>query len=456
MIEAKILVVDDNPNVCSAIEMLLQEEFEKIDVIYSPKNLLSKIQLAEFDAILLDMNFTSGQKSGNEGLFWLGKILESNPCISVIMVTAYGDVELAVKALKIGAVDFVLKPWENEKLIATVKSAVNLSKSKKEITSLKDTERILRNELKKEPCLFVGSSPEFVKVMNLVRKVAATDANVMITGENGTGKELIARELHRLSLRYNQLMVTVDMGAVSETLFESELFGHTKGAFTDARDDRPGKFEAANKGTLFLDEIGNLSLPLQAKLLASIQNRTITRLGSNKSIPIDIRLISATNRNLNSMIIEGKFREDLFFRINTIHIEIPPLRQRKEDIPDLAGFFIKKYSSKYGKEGLSLTSNTIDKLINYQWPGNVRELQHTMEKAVILCDGKTLTPNDFLLKPISSETVYTIPETFEEMEKVMIINAIDKNRGNLTSAAEQLGIARQTFYNKMKKYNITQ
>jgi len=455
MTEGRILVVDDNPNVCSAIELLLQEEFEKIDVLYSPEKLLNKIQQNEYDTILLDMNFTSSQKSGNEGLFWLSKILEINPSISVIMVTAYGDVDLAVKALKLGAVDFVLKPWENEKLIATVQSAIKLSKSKQEITNLKVTEKILRNELKKEPCLFIGNSAEFMKVVNLVRKVASTDANVLITGENGTGKELIARELHRLSNRYNQLMVTVDMGAVSETLFESELFGHVKGAFTDAREERPGKFEAANNGTLFLDEIGNLSLPLQAKLLAAIQNRTITRLGSNKSIPIDIRLISATNRNLNSMVLEGKFREDLFFRINTIHIEIPPLRNRKDDIKDLAIFFLKKYSSKYYKEGLKLEKNAIEKLSNYQWPGNVRELENTIEKAVILCEGKALTPNDFLLKPLIAETNYSFPNSLDEMEKVMIINAIEKNRGNLTAAAEQLGIARQTFYNKMKKYNIS-
>ncbi|MHC1705543.1 MAG: sigma-54-dependent transcriptional regulator [Tenuifilaceae bacterium] len=455
MIEGKILVVDDNPNVCSAIEILLQEEFEKIDVLYSPEKLLNRIQQTEYDTILLDMNFTSGQKSGNEGLFWLSKILDINPSISVIMVTAYGDVDLAVKALKLGAVDFVLKPWENEKLIATVQSAIKLSKSKQEITNLKVTEKILRNELKKEPCLFIGNSSEFMKVVNLVRKVASTDANILITGENGTGKELIARELHRLSNRFNQLMVTVDMGAVSETLFESELFGHVKGAFTDAREERPGKFEAANNGTLFLDEIGNLSLPLQAKLLAAIQNRTITRLGSNKSIPIDIRLISATNRNLDSMVLEGRFREDLFFRINTIHIEIPPLRNRKDDIEDLAIFFLKKYSSKYYKEGLKLEKNAIEKLSNYQWPGNVRELEHTIEKAVILSEGKALTPNDFLLKPLTTETNYSFPNSLDEMEKVMIINAIEKNRGNLTAAAEQLGIARQTFYNKMKKYNIS-
>ena len=455
MIKGKVLIVDDNSNVCSALEMLLQEVFEKIDVINSPKNLLYLVQQEQYDAILLDMNFTSGQKNGNEGLYWLSRIMELNPTMSVIMVTAYGDVELAVKALKQGAIDFVLKPWENEKLLATVQSAVKLSKSKKEIASLKDTEKILRNELKKAPCLFIGKSPEFMNMMSLVRKVAGTDANVLITGENGSGKELIARELHRLSNRFNQLLVTVDMGAVSETLFESELFGHTKGAFTDAHNDRPGKFEAANNGTLFLDEIGNLSSPLQAKLLAAIQNRTITRLGSNKPIPIDIRLISATNRNLNSMVVEGKFREDLFFRINTIHIEVPPLRQRQEDIPDLAEFFVKKYSSKYGKDGLTFAPNSINKLINYQWPGNVRELEHTVEKAVILSEGKALTPNDFMLKPLLAETNYNLPNTFEEMEKIMIINSIEKNKGNLTAAAEQLGVARQTFYNKMKKYNIS-
>jgi len=455
MIKGRVLIVDDNSNVCSALEMLLQEVFEKIETINSPKNLLHLIQQEQYDAILLDMNFTSGQKNGNEGLYWLSRIIELNPTISVIMVTAYGDVELAVKALKQGAIDFVLKPWENEKLLATVQSAVKLSKSKKEITSLKDTEAILRNELKREPCLFIGKSPEFMSMMNLVRKVASTDANVLITGENGSGKELIARELHRLSNRYNQLLVSVDMGAVSETLFESELFGHTKGAFTDAHNDRPGKFEAANNGTLFLDEIGNLSMPLQAKLLAAIQNRTITRLGSNKAIPIDIRLISATNRNLNSMVVEGKFREDLFFRINTIHIEVPPLRQRQEDIPDLADFFVKKYSSKYGKEGLTLTFNSIDKLISYHWPGNVRELEHTVEKAVILSEGKALNPSDFMLKPLLSESSYNLPNTFEEMEKLMIVKAIEKNKGNLTAAAEQLGVARQTFYNKLKKYNIS-
>lgn len=455
MIKGKILVVDDNVNVCAALEMLLQEVFEKIDSINSPKNLLHSIQQEQYDAILLDMNFTSGQKNGNEGLYWLSRITEVNPSISVIMLTAYGDVELAVKALKQGAVDFVLKPWENEKLLATVQSAVKLSKSKKEIENLKDTETILRNELKKEPFLFIGKSQEFMSMMNLVRKVAATDANVLITGENGTGKELVAREIHRLSKRSNQLLVSVDMGAISETLFESELFGHTKGAFTDANNDRPGKFEAANNGTLFLDEIGNLPLALQAKLLAAIQNRAITRLGSNKEIPIDIRLVSATNRNLNSMVIEGKFREDLFFRINTIHVEVPSLRQRREDILELAEFFVKKYSSKYGKEALPLTSNSIDKLVNYSWPGNVRELGHTIEKAVILSEGKALTPNDFMLKPLLTESTYSFPDTFEEMERIMIIKAIEKNKGNLTAAAEQLGVARQTFYNKLKKYNIS-
>lgn len=455
MVKGKILIVDDNSNVCSALELLLQDEFETISILNSPKRINEVIATTNYDAVLLDMNFVASQKSGNEGLYWLDRILETNPNISVIMLTAYGDVELAVNALKRGAVDFILKPWENEKLLATVHTAVRLSQSKQEIKNLKNTERVLRNELKKEPCLIIGSSPEFMNVMNIIRKVATTDANILLTGENGTGKEVIAREIHRLSNRSNQLMVSVDMGAVSETLFESELFGHVKGAFTDARDDRPGKFEAADKGTLFLDEIGNLPLALQAKLLATIQNRTVTRVGSNNAIPVDLRLICATNHNLEKMVKEGKFREDLFFRINTIHIEIPALRQRKDDIPDLANFFLKKYASKYSKSDLSINDSAMDKLKNHKWPGNVRELQHTIEKAVILSDKKVLSTNDFIFKTLLGEIGYALPNTIDEMEKIMIQNAIEKNKGNLTAAAEQLGIARQTFYNKMKKYKIS-
>ncbi|SDC85238.1 DNA-binding transcriptional response regulator, NtrC family, contains REC, AAA-type ATPase, and a Fis-type DNA-binding domains [Williamwhitmania taraxaci] len=369
------------------------------------------------------------------------------------MLTAYGEVDLAVNALKMGATDFILKPWENEKLLATVITAAKLHQSKKEVGRLKDTERMLRNELRKEPCLIVGHSPKLMELLKIIRKVAVTDANVLLTGENGTGKEMFARELQRLSLRNNELLVTVDMGAVSETLFESELFGHVKGAFTDARNERQGKFEAAHKGTLFLDEIGNLSLPLQAKLLAVLQSRTVVRVGSNKTTPIDIRLVCATNRNLEQMVSDGMFREDLFFRINTIHIDIPPLRERPEDISCLAEFFLEKYASRYGKPRQLLSKSALDKLENYGWPGNVRELQHTMEKAVILSEGKQLAPDDFLFKPAVSSSIF-FPDTIDEMEKLMLEKALERHKGNLSAAADKLGIARQTLYNKMKKYNL--
>lgn len=452
----KILIVDDNPNVCSALELLLQEEFSTVEITASPEGVPERLVETPFDVVLLDMNFTSSQQSGTEGMFWLDRILEAIPTISVIMLTAYGDVELAVRALKRGAVDFVLKPWENEKLLATVHTAVRLSQTRQEVKDLRATERLLRNELRNEPCLVVGESPAFRDVLDTVRKVAGTDANVLITGENGTGKEVIAREIHRLSPRRNQLMVTVDMGAVSETLFESELFGHVRGAYTDARNDRTGKFELASKGTLFLDEIGNLPLALQAKLLAVIQNRAVSRLGSNKSVAVDIRLITATNQNLVRMVQEGRFREDLYFRINTIHIEVPPLRNRKEDIPALAHFFLRKFASRYGKGEVDINAEAIEKLKSYSWPGNIRELQHTIEKAVILTDREVLTPNDFILKPVMNETGYILPETLEQMERIMIMRAIERNCGNITAAAAQLGVARQTFYNKMRRYNIGQ
>ena len=454
MAEGNILIVDDNLNALTALELMLQDEFELIKTLDTPTRIPDFMERNQFDVVLLDMNFTPGQKSGHEGLYWLEKILGINPLVSVVMLTAYGEVDLAVNALKKGATDFILKPWENEKLLATVKTAAKLHQSRKEVGQLKDTEQMLRNELRPEPCLIVGRSPKLMEVLRVIRKVAVTDANVPITGENGTGKEMFARELHRLSLRSNELLVAVDMGAVSETLFESELFGHTKGAFTDARDNRQGKFEAANKGTLFLDEIGNLSLPLQAKLLAVLQNRTVVRLGSNKSIPIDIRLVCATNRNLEQMVAEGVFREDLLFRINTIHVDIPPLRERVEDIPVLAKFFLEKYAGRYGKSSLQLSKSAIEKLEEYRWPGNVRELQHTIEKAVILSEGKQLTADDFLFKQAVNSTTF-MPDTIDEMEKMMLERALDRHKGNLSAAAEQLGIARQTLYNKMKKYNLS-
>jgi DNA-binding NtrC family response regulator len=454
MAEGKILIVDDNINALTALELMLQEEFEQIKTLDNPVRIPDLMERNMFDVVLLDMNFTPGQKSGNEGLYWLEKILEIYPLMSVVMLTAYGEVDLAVNALKRGATDFILKPWENEKLMATVKSAAKLHQSRKEVGQLRNREQILRNELRPEPCLIVGHSPKLVEVLKVIQKVAITDANVLLTGENGTGKELFARELHRLSNRSNDLLLTVDMGAVSESLFESELFGHVKGAFTDARDDRQGKFEAAHKGTLFLDEIGNLTLPLQAKLLAVLQNRTVVRVGSNKPISIDIRLVCATNRNLEQMVANGQFREDLLFRINTIHIDIPPLRERVEDIATLAEFYLDKYACHYGKSKQTLNKAALEKLENYRWPGNVRELQHTMEKAIIMSDGKLLTPDDFILKTTVNSTIF-FPDTIDEMEKLMLEKALEKHKGNLSAAAEQLGIARQTLYNKMKKYNLS-
>jgi DNA-binding NtrC family response regulator len=451
MAKGNILIVDDNKSILSALEILLVSEFQSVTTLSDPNQIPTELRKNDYNLAVLDMNFKAGINTGNEGIYWLGRIKETNPEISVVMITAYGDVELTVKALKAGATDFVLKPWDNSKLLATLKSALQLNLSKKEVVQLKEKEKGLKSEINRDQKFIVGSSPQLMQVMNLVRKVAKTDANVLITGENGTGKELIAQEIHRLSNRADEIMVNVDMGAITETLFESELFGHVKGAFTDARENRPGKFEVADKGSLFLDEIGNLSFHLQAKLLAAIQNRQVSRIGSNQSVPVDIRLICATNKNLENMVHEGLFREDLLYRINTIQIEVPPLRDRGNDVVVLAEFFLKKYASKYNKPNLKINQQAQDKLLKYSWPGNIRELQHTIEKAVILSETNLLKPEDFFMRPIHAGKNMTSEATLEEMEKRMINMAIDKNNGNLSAAAEQLGITRQTLYNKMKK-----
>ncbi len=451
MAKGNLLIVDDNKSILSALEILLATEFQTVTTLSDPNQIPSELRKKDYNLVVLDMNFNAGINTGNEGIYWLNRIKETNPEISVVMITAYGDVELTVKALKAGATDFVLKPWDNAKLIATLKSALQLNLSKKEVSQLKEKEKGLKSEINREQKFIVGSSPKLMNVLNLVRKVAKTDANVMITGENGTGKELIAQEIHRLSNRSEEVLVSVDMGAITETLFESELFGHVKGAFTDARENRPGKFEVADKGSLFLDEIGNLSFHLQAKLLAAIQNRQISRIGSNQIVAIDIRLICATNKNLESMVQDGHFREDLLYRINTIQIEVPPLRERGNDILVLAEFFLKKYSSKYNKPGLKINQKAQEKLLKYSWPGNIRELQHTIEKAVILSENNVLKPDDFFMRPIVSGKNITPEMTLEEMERRMINLAIEKSGGNLSAAADQLGITRQTLYNKIKK-----
>lgn len=453
--KGKILILDDNKSVLTALEMLLQTEFDEVYTLKSPNALISTIQKYQIDVVLLDMNFSTGVNNGNEGIFWLNQIKKCDPLISVIMITAYGDVELAVKAVKQGAFDFILKPWDNNKIISTLHASLKLRKSKIENVSLLKTAQTLKQELNPSAQFFIGQSPPIKRVMDMVKKVAITDANIFITGENGTGKELIAREIHRLSKRKKEIMLTVDMGAISETLFESELFGHTKGSFTDAKATRIGKFEAAENGTLFLDEIGNLSLTLQSKMLSSLQNRSIVRLGSNTQIPIDIRLITATNKDLKKMISVDLFREDLLYRINTITIDLPPLRDRGNDILLIAEFYLKKYANKYEKYGLKINQKAIQKLLNYKWPGNVRELQHTMEKAVILADDKVLSEDSFSLCDDTKRIKKDLHnKTLEEMEKDMILANIHKENGNMSTVAKNLGISRQTLYNKLKKYGI--
>lgn len=454
MKNANILIVDDNKSILSALELLLKGRCAKVKTLSTPNLLLSELKSEAYDVLLLDMNFSAGINTGNEGIYWLQRVLDQESGLSVVMITAFGDVELAVKAVRMGSVDFVLKPWENEKMLATIESAYKLNQSRKEVKKLKLKEKQLIAEINRPVQDLIGSSGAWKQVIELVAKVAATNANVLITGENGTGKELIAREIHRLSPRSDKVMVTVDMGSITETLFESELFGHKKGAFTDAHSDRTGKIETAHEGTLFLDEIGNLPLPMQAKLLSVLQNRAITRVGENIPVPVDVRLICATNCNLLQMVANGRFREDLLYRINTIHIELPPLRNRRADIAELANFFLRKYVEKYNKPSLSITEAALQKLETYAWPGNVRELQHAIEKAVILSDSAMLQPSDFLFR--SSDSVSDIQSncTLEEMEQKLIAEAISTCEGNMTSVANQLGITRQTLYNKIKRYGL--
>ena len=450
--QGTILVVDDNKAVLNALEMLLAGVFREVITIRTPNQIEATLESGRVDVVLLDMNFSAGINTGNEGLYWLSRIKGYAAEIPVVLFTAYADIDLAVRAVKEGATDFVVKPWDNAKLVATLLAAYRLHESRREVKQLKAKEEVLKGQLSPERTVVWGESDAMCRVRQLIEKVAVTDANVLITGENGTGKEIVAREIHALSGRKGEVMISVDMGAITETLFESELFGHVKGAFTDAREDRVGKFEAANKGTLFLDEIGNLSYALQSKLLATLQSRKVIRVGSNKPVDVNIRLICATNSDLPRMVKEGTFREDLLYRINTIHVEVPPLRERGNDILLLAEAFLRDYGRKYRKPDLSFSSETRQRLLGYSWPGNVRELQHTVEKAVIMCDRQVLTPEDFLFKSEPSEMAPL--ETLEDMEREMIRKALVRHEGNLSAVASRLGITRQTLYNKMKKFNL--
>jgi DNA-binding NtrC family response regulator len=454
MIKGTLLIVDDDKVILNALEQIMQKEVSKVITIGDPNRINEILSTNDIDLVMLDMNFKSGIHNGNEGLFWMREIFRYDSNISVIIVTASGDIELAVKAIRDGAVDFILKPWDNPRLLATLNVAWKLRLSRLETSDLKTDNQQLKKQINKSvDKIVLGASPTMINVMNIVQKVAGTDANVLITGENGTGKELVAREIHNLSKRVGELLVSVDMGSITESLIESELFGHVKGAFTDARDDRKGKFELANNGTLFLDEIGNLSMQSQAKLLSVLQNRNIVRVGSNRQIPINIRLVCATNCNLTNMVHEGRFREDLLYRINTILIEVPPLRDRVDDIPILANFFLKFNCERYGKVGLKISTHALEKLANHEWPGNVRELQHSIEKAVIMSDSPILKPSDFSFTSISRST-NNIEMTLDEMEKKLISESTKRHNGNLSIVAAKLGITRQTLYNKIKKYSL--
>jgi len=453
--EGTVLIVDDNEDLLIALRIFLSRHFEQIDTLRNPNLLLSTLEKKTYDIILLDMNFTAGIASGNEGIFWLNKILEMDPVATVVFITAFGDVELAVRSMKEGAADFIMKSWDEQKILTTVLSAYELRKSRLEVSLLKKKQAHLTREIDKDFSVCYCQSAIMKEMNELVRKIASTDASVLILGENGTGKEVVAREIHRLSKRSREIFVKVDLGALPETLFESELFGHRKGAFTDAKEDRDGRFIIASDGTLFLDEIGNLPLSLQSKLLSAIQNREVYPVGSSTASRTDVRIVSATNMPLQEMISQKTFREDLYYRVNAIQIEIPPLRNRREDIPLLTEFFLRKYSTHYHKPRLKLNEKALARLKDHSWPGNIREFEHTIEKAVILSDRGMIT-TEHLFPRFSASPAGPTPDSLnlEENERLIIKRALRTEQGNVSATAKKLGINRSTLYMKMKKYGI--
>lgn len=451
-----ILIIDDDKDVLQAAKLYLKQHFKKVDTERDPRIIPDRLENTEYDVILLDMNFTEDVSSGKEGFKWLQKIQDIDSSIAVVLITAYGNVEKAVKAVKMGATDFVLKPWQNEKLLGTTNSALSLAESRREANTLRSRQKQINAQIDQNYQDIVGQSEVMNRVFETIEKVAKTPANVLITGENGTGKELVARALHRRSERSDEVFINVDIGAISENLFESELFGHTKGAFTDAKEARPGRFEVADGGTLFLDEIGNLPLALQSKLLSAIESLKVTRLGSNEPVNVDIRLICATNESIEYLSDENQFRQDLLYRINTIHIKVPALRERKEDIVLLTRHFIDKYSQKYDKHITTVSDVVLGELKKYRWPGNVRELEHAVERAVIMADSAVLHTDDFLLsQPKRADDAPDIENyNLETVEQTVIQKALDKFDGNISKSAEELGISRAALYRRMEKYDL--
>ena len=449
----KILIIEDNKDVIVAIQLLLRASCNSVDSITNPNQLYSTLEEQKYDAIILDMNFVAGLNTGNEGFFWMKEILKIDPNISVVFLTAYAELEKAVLAIQEGAIDYIEKPWDDDKLVTSVQRAAEITRLKREIKSLKNINKNLRSEIETDHKIYKSTSPKMLEIFSMVEKVAKTDANILILGENGIGKEVLARQIHSHSNRNDRLFVSIDLGTIPESLFESELFGHEKGAFTDAKESKQGKLEPAAGGTLFLDEIGNLNLETQKKLLTTIQNKKITPVGSSKQIDINVRLIAATNTNLYNAVENKQFREDLLYRINTVTIEIPPLRTRPEDIKGLSEYFLKIYSDKYQKAISKISEKGLEYLQKYNWPGNIRELEHAIEKAVILSESGILSDSDFSFrKTLSTKNFETLD--LENNEKVLIKTALQKNDYNYTETANELGITRRTLYNKIKKYGF--
>ncbi len=454
--QGKLLIVDDDEDVLTAARLFLKQHVASVHTEKNPEKIPFLLTNESYDVILLDMNYTRDATSGKEGFHWLNKIMEIDPSAVVILITAYGDIDMAVRAIKEGAMDFITKPWQNEKLLATVNAALNLRRSRIQVTSLRQQQQQLSADLDQPFHDMIGTSPAMREVFGIIEKVAKTDANILIIGENGTGKELVARAIHRQSERANEVFISVDMGSITETLFESEMFGHVKGAFTDAKQEKPGRFEVASGGTLFLDEIGNISLQQQSKLLTVLQNREVYRVGSNTPRPIDIRLLCATNMPIHEMVDKNKFRQDLLYRINTVEIHVPPLRERVEDIPLMVEHFISLYSQRYRKNIKRCDPAALKKLEKYSWPGNIRELQHAVERAIIMSDTEVLQPQDFLLHRSEHAEYGTHAESFklDDVEKITILKAIDKHEGNISKAAKELGLTRASLYRRLEKYGL--
>ncbi len=456
-INARLLIVDDDSDILLAAKMFLRQHINIVHTEKNPENIPTIIKNENYDVILLDMNFSRDATSGKEGFHWLNTILDYDPAATVIFITGYGDIELAVQGIKEGATNFVLKPWDNKKLLATIQASLRIRESKVELENLRSKQKVFIADQNQNHSNLIGSSHSMQKVMKVAYKVAATDANVLILGENGTGKEVVARAIHRASPRRDNVFISVDLGAITESLFESELFGYKKGAFTDAKEDRAGRFEVASGGTIFLDEIGNLSHGLQSKLLSVLQRRKVIRLGSSKEIPIDVRLICATNMPLYQMVNENKFRQDLLYRINTVEIKLPPLKERLEDFAPLIEHFLESYCNKYKVPKKRMNVGTMKRLQKHDWPGNIRELQHAVERAVILSESNILEPHDFFIvekEDKDNDGFASDNLNLEEVEKVLVRKVIDKYGGNISRAAKELGLTRASLYRRIEKYGL--